>query len=54
MQERYGWEPRVELRDGLSRTIQAFREAEAAATSGSPPRRAQAATASIPDVVGAA
>jgi len=54
MQERYGWEPRVELRDGLSRTIQAFREAEAAATSGSPPRRTQAATAPIPDVVGAA
>jgi hypothetical protein len=54
MQERYGWNPRVELGDGLRRTIQAFREAEAAATSGSLRSVVEDATASNPDVVGAA
>jgi nucleoside-diphosphate-sugar epimerase len=30
IQARYGWEPRVELREGLRRTIEAFRTADAA------------------------
>jgi hypothetical protein len=54
MQERYGWNPDVELGDGLRQTIQAFREGEAAATSASLRGVVEDVTASDPDIVGAA
>jgi len=51
MEERYGWTPRVELGDGLRRTIEAFREADVATATASFPREVGDATA---DIAGAA
>ena len=51
MQKRYGWAPRVQLSEGLRRTIRAFRDGEVAATG---PMRPRLVEGVAPDVVGAA
>ena len=54
MQERYGWEPRVALGDGLRQTIRAFKDAGATPVPASHPDLVEENPKPARDVVGAA